>query len=29
VQPDAAFFNWIKYQNIKWHKSRQKQEATV
>ena len=29
VQPDAAFFNWIKYQNIKWHKSRKKQEATV
>lgn len=22
VQPDAGFFNWIKYQNIKWAKSK-------
>jgi len=24
VQPDAAFYNWIKYQNIKYAKSQKK-----
>jgi len=28
IEPDLSFMNWIKYQNIKWAKSKKKTEST-
>ena len=29
VEPDQKFYNWIKYQNIKWAKSKERMEASA